>query len=82
MPSWTARPGRIDVLVRSAPRTADLHAARRVAAEAAARATRSAVRAARETERARQLRARWVTEMSTHQAQCAHHRICRPGPGR
>jgi uncharacterized protein (TIGR02680 family) len=67
------RLGRIDVLVRSAPRTADLHAARRVAAEAVARASRSAVRAAQETDRARQLRARWVTEMSTHQAQCAHH---------
>jgi uncharacterized protein (TIGR02680 family) len=67
------RLGRIDVLVRSAPRTADLHAARRVAAEAAARASRSAVRAAKETDRARQLRARWVAELSTHQAQCAHH---------
>jgi uncharacterized protein (TIGR02680 family) len=67
------RLGRIDVLVRSAPRTAGLHAARQVTAEAVARASRSAVRAAKETERARQLRTRWVTEMSTHQAQCAHH---------
>ena len=64
---------RLNALVRAAPRTADLHAARRVAAEARARADRSAVRAAREAERARQLRGRWAADMSTHQATCAHH---------
>ena len=63
---------RIDALVRSAPRTADLHAARRVAAEALARASRSAARAEQEAERARQLRGRWASELSTHQATCAH----------
>jgi DNA repair exonuclease SbcCD ATPase subunit len=64
--------GRIDALVRSAPRTADLHAARRVAAEALARASRSATRAEQEAGRARQLRGRWASELSTHQATCAH----------
>ena len=64
---------RLDALVRAAPSTADLHAARRVAAEALARADRSAVRASQEAERARQLRGRWAADMSTHQATCAHH---------
>ncbi|HEY2578651.1 MAG TPA: TIGR02680 family protein [Streptosporangiaceae bacterium] len=63
---------RIDALVRTAPRTADLHAARRVAAEALARAGRSATRAQQEAERARQLRTSWAAELSTHQATCAH----------
>jgi uncharacterized protein (TIGR02680 family) len=65
--------GRLDALVRAAPRSADLHAARRVGAEARARAGRSADRAAREADRARQLRSRWAAELSTHQASCAHH---------
>jgi hypothetical protein len=64
--------GRLDALVRAAPRTADLHAARRVAAEALSRAGRSAARADQEANRARQLRSTWAAEMSTHQATCAH----------
>jgi uncharacterized protein (TIGR02680 family) len=64
--------GRIDTLVRSAPRSADLHGARRVAADALARAGRSATRAAASASRARKLRSTWATESSTHQATCAH----------
>jgi len=67
-----ARADRIDALVRTAPRTADLHAARRVAAEAAVRAADSVSRAGEEEKRARQLRATWVAELSIHQAACAH----------
>ncbi len=59
-------------LVQARPRTAELFAARRVAAESAGRAERSAARAARESERARQQRATWAGELSTHQATCAH----------
>jgi uncharacterized protein (TIGR02680 family) len=62
----------LNILVRAAPRTSDLYAARRVAAESTARAERSAARAEREAERARQKRATWASEMSTHQATCAH----------
>ena len=62
-----------NALVRAAPRTADLYAARRVAAEAMARADRSAAHATQEAERARQLRGMWAADMSTHQATCAHH---------
>jgi uncharacterized protein (TIGR02680 family) len=62
----------LDALVRAAPRSADLFAARRVAAESAARASRSAARAARETERVRQKRNTWAGELATHQATCAH----------
>ena len=64
---------RLDALVRAAPRTAELHAIRRVTAEAQTRAGRSAGRAAQEAERARKLRGRWAADMSTHQATCAHH---------
>jgi uncharacterized protein (TIGR02680 family) len=67
-----ARASRIDELVRAAPRSADLHAARRVAAEAADRAVISASRADDEEKRAQQLRSAWVRELSTHQATCAH----------
>jgi len=67
-----ARADRIDALVRAAPRTADLHAARRVAAEAQDRSAGSASRAGEEEKRARQIRATWVTELSVHQAACAH----------
>ena len=67
-----ARTGRIDALVRAAPRTAELHAARRVAAKAAERAVGSASRAGEEESRARRLRAAWVAELGTHQAACAH----------
>jgi hypothetical protein len=67
-----ARTDRIDALVRAAPRTADLHAARRVAAKAAERAVGSASRAGEEEIRAREVRAAWVTELGTHQAACAH----------
>ena len=63
----------IDALVRAAPRTAELYAARQVAAEASERAERSAARADHEAERARKLRVTWAGEMSTHQATCAHH---------
>lgn len=62
----------LDALVRAAPRSAELFAARRVAAESATRASRSAARAARETELARQKRATWADELATHQATCAH----------
>ncbi len=62
----------LDALVRAAPRTADLFASRRVAAESAIRASRSAERAAREAERARQKRITWAGELGTHQATCAH----------
>src|SRR5205823_5627699 len=62
----------LDALVRAAPRIAELFAARRVAAESAIRASHSAARAARETELARQKRATWAGELTTHQATCAH----------
>lgn len=62
----------LDVLVRAAPRIAELYAARRVAVESATRAGRSAARAARETELARQKRITWAGELTTHQATCAH----------
>ena len=68
-----ARAGRIDALVRGAPRTAELFAARKVASDARTRAEASAARATAEAERARQLRSRWSADMSTHQATCAHH---------
>ena len=67
-----ARTARLDALVRGAPRTADLHAARRSAADALARAARSAARAADEAARAQQLRHTWVAELSTHEATCTH----------
>lgn len=63
----------LDALVRAAPRTADLFAARRLAAESAARASRSAERAAREAARARQARMTWAGELATHEANCIHH---------
>ncbi|HEY3882106.1 MAG TPA: TIGR02680 family protein [Trebonia sp.] len=62
----------LDALVSAAPRTAELFAARRVAAESAGRAMRSASRSVRETERARQKRSAWTGELTTHQATCAH----------
>jgi uncharacterized protein (TIGR02680 family) len=62
----------LDRMVEARPRTAELFATRRVAAESAGRANRSAVKAARESERARQQRATWTGELSTHQATCAH----------
>jgi uncharacterized protein (TIGR02680 family) len=62
----------LDALVRAAPRTNELYAARRVAAESRTRAESSAARADREAARARQLRTTWAGEMSTHQATCAH----------
>jgi len=63
----------LDALVRAAPRIAGLFAARKVAAESATRASRSAARAARETELARQKRTTWAGELTTHQATCTHH---------
>jgi uncharacterized protein (TIGR02680 family) len=62
----------LDALVRAAPRIAELFAARRVAAESAARARRNAARAARETELARQKRITWAGELTIHQDTCAH----------
>ena len=62
----------LDRLVGAAPRTADLFAARRVAAESTARGGRSAARAAREAGRARQARTTWASELAAHQATCAH----------
>jgi uncharacterized protein (TIGR02680 family) len=62
----------LDALVRAAPRIAELFAARRVAAESATRAGRSAARAAKEAELARQKRIIWAGELSIHQATCAH----------
>jgi uncharacterized protein (TIGR02680 family) len=62
----------IDALVRSAPRSADLHGARRVAADALTRAGQSATRAEASAARARQLRATWAAESSAHQATCTH----------
>jgi uncharacterized protein (TIGR02680 family) len=67
-----ARAGRIDALVRAAPRPVDLYAARRVAVRAADDAVGSAGRADQEETRARKLRAAWAAELSTHQATCAH----------
>jgi uncharacterized protein (TIGR02680 family) len=67
-----ARSARLDALVREAPRTADLHAARRSAAAALARAERSTARAAGEAARAQQLRRTWVAELKTHEATCTH----------
>jgi uncharacterized protein (TIGR02680 family) len=63
----------LDSLVQARPRTAELFAARRVAAESAGRAESSAARAARESEAARKQRATWAGEVSAHQATCAHH---------
>jgi uncharacterized protein (TIGR02680 family) len=62
----------LDALVRAAPRAADLFAARRVAAESATRARRSAARAARETELVQKKRITWASELAAHQATCAH----------
>lgn len=62
----------IDGLVAAAPRTADLHAARREAATAIARAARSAGRSAAEAERARAQRAAWAAEVRTHRDTCIH----------
>ncbi len=62
----------LDRLVEARPRTAELFAARRVAAESAGRAERSATRATRESERARKQRETWAAELSTHQATCTH----------
>ena len=67
-----ARTREIGELLRTSPRTQDLHAARRLAADAELRAARSASRADEEATRARQLRAAWVAELSTHQSTCAH----------
>lgn len=67
-----ARTREIGELLRASPRTQDLHVARGLAADAVHRATRSASRADEEATRARQLRASWVAELSTHQATCAH----------
>jgi uncharacterized protein (TIGR02680 family) len=64
--------GRINTLVRSAPRSADLHSARRLAADALTRAERGAIRAQESASRASQLRGEWVAESNTHQATCAH----------
>ena len=63
----------LDSLVRAAPRSTELYAARRVAAESRRRAERSAARADQEAQRARQKRTAWAGEMGTHQATCAHH---------
>jgi uncharacterized protein (TIGR02680 family) len=62
----------LDALVRAAPRTAELFAARRVAAESATRARHSAARATRETELAQKKRIIWASELAAHQATCAH----------
>ena len=67
-----ARTRQIGELLRTSPRTLDLHAARRLVADAVLRATRSASRADEEAARARRLRASWVAELSTHQGTCAH----------
>ncbi len=63
----------LDALVRAAPRITELFAARRLAAESSSRAGRSAARAAREAELARQKRVTWAGELTNHQATCAHH---------
>jgi uncharacterized protein (TIGR02680 family) len=63
----------LDALVRAAPRSAGLFAARRVAAESSTRAERSAARADREAGRARDKRTTWSAGLSIHQATCAHH---------
>ncbi|HEY1616098.1 MAG TPA: TIGR02680 family protein [Streptosporangiaceae bacterium] len=63
----------LDALVRAAPRSTELFAGRRIAAESASRAARSAGRAAREAELARAKRIAWAGELTTHQATCAHH---------
>jgi uncharacterized protein (TIGR02680 family) len=67
-----ARAAQIDELVRAAPRTADLHAARRIAADAVSRAADSAGRADDEERRAREIRTTWAAELNVHQAACAH----------
>ncbi|HUC23194.1 MAG TPA: TIGR02680 family protein [Streptosporangiaceae bacterium] len=62
----------LDALVRAAPRTSELFAARRVAAESATRARHTAARAKREAELAQKKRATWAGELTAHQATCAH----------
>ena len=63
---------RIEELVSSAPRSADLHGARRVAADALDRAGRAAAKAEASASRARELRTSWAAESGAHQAICAH----------
>jgi hypothetical protein len=67
--------GRLGKLVRAAPRSSPLYAARRLAAEAIDRAERSSAEAARAAIRAREARASWVAEAEAHRGVCVHHEL-------
>lgn len=64
---------RLGDLVRAAPRSSGLYAARRLAIEAVTRAERSAVEAVRAATQAREARASWVAEVEAHRGVCMHH---------
>lgn len=66
---------RLGKLVRAAPRSSPLYAARRLAAEAIGRAERSTAEAARAATQAREARASWVAEVEAHRGVCAHHEL-------
>ncbi|MCW2527975.1 MAG: hypothetical protein JWM76_2835 [Pseudonocardiales bacterium] len=66
---------RLDQHVAGAPRSAELHAARRVAQEAADRAERSRATAVQAVVRARDGRTVWARELEAHRSLCAHHGV-------
>jgi uncharacterized protein (TIGR02680 family) len=69
----TATDRRLADLVRAAPRSSALYAARRLATEAVRRAERSTAEAARAAAQAREARASWVAEVDAHRSVCVHH---------
>ena len=66
---------RLGKLVRAAPRSSPLYAARRLAAEAISRAERSTAEAAGAATQAREARASWVAEVEAHRGVCVHHEL-------
>ena len=64
---------RLAALVRAAPRSSGLYAARRLATDAVSRAERSTAEAARAAARARESRASWLAEVDAHRSVCVHH---------
>jgi uncharacterized protein (TIGR02680 family) len=64
---------RLGTLLRAAPRSSALYAARRLAAEAISRAEASAVEAARAAAHAGEARASWVAGVEAHRGVCVHH---------
>jgi uncharacterized protein (TIGR02680 family) len=64
---------RLGDLVRAAPRTSVLYAARRLAIEAVSRVERSTAEAARAATQAREARVLWAAEVEAHRSVCVHH---------